>query len=116
MANTSSKKVILVTGATGKQGSATIDALIADGALNTHTLIAVTRNTESGSAKRLAGRGVQLVQGDLNDIPAIFASAKKALGGGDGAKIWGVFSVQVSKQLGYLLVQRPTQSLTKNVL
>lgn len=96
MVDTTSKKVILVTGATGKQGSATIDALIAGGALDTHTLVAVTRNTESGSAKRLAGRGIQLVQGDLNDIPAIFASVKEALGGGDNAKFWGVFSVQVS--------------------
>ncbi|KAK7927372.1 nucleoside-diphosphate-sugar epimerase family protein [Apiospora marii] len=96
MVDTASKKVILVTGATGKQGSATIDALIAGGALDTHTLVAVTRNPESGSAKRLVGRGVQLVQGDLNDIPAIFTSVTKALGGGDNAKIWGVFSVQTA--------------------
>ncbi|KAK8060104.1 hypothetical protein PG996_010034 [Apiospora saccharicola] len=96
MIDTSSKKVILVTGATGKQGSATMDALIAGGALDTHTLVAVTRNTESGSAKRLAGRGVQVVQGDLNDVPSIFANMKKVLGGGDNAKVWGVFSVQTA--------------------
>ncbi|KAK8105557.1 uncharacterized protein PG998_003967 [Apiospora kogelbergensis] len=96
MAGSTPKRVILVTGATGTQGSATIDALISNGALDTHKLVAVTRNTESGSAKKLAGRGVQLVQGNLNDIPAIFASVKKELGGGDDAKVWGVFSVQVA--------------------
>ncbi|KAK6828235.1 hypothetical protein PG990_009851 [Apiospora arundinis] len=101
MAGTTSKRVILVTGATGTQGSATIDALISNGALDTHKLVAVTRNPESGSAKKLAGRGVQLVQGDLNDVPAIFASVKKALSNDDDDKsdnnrVWGVFSVQTA--------------------
>ncbi|KAK8080324.1 NAD(P)-binding protein [Apiospora hydei] len=98
MTDEPSKRVILVTGATGKQGSATIDALIASGALDTHTLIAVTRNPASGSAQKLASRGVQLVQGDLNDVPAIFANVKKQLvgSGGDSAKVWGVFSVQAA--------------------
>ncbi|KAK8051769.1 nucleoside-diphosphate-sugar epimerase family protein [Apiospora rasikravindrae] len=98
MTDNTSKRVILVTGATGKQGSATIDALIANGALDTHTLVAVTRNPASGSAKKLATRGVQLVQGDLNDVPAIFANVKKQLSGGGNntTKVWGVFSVQVA--------------------
>ncbi|KAK7956422.1 uncharacterized protein PG986_005644 [Apiospora aurea] len=96
MADKASKRAILVTGATGKQGSATIDALIASGALDTHTLVAVTRNPASGTAQKLASRGVQLVQGDLNDVPAIFANVKKQLGGGDNAKVWGVFSVQTA--------------------
>lgn len=89
------KKAILVTGATGKQGGGTINALLDGGALNNnYTLLALTRNPESGSAKKLQSKGVKLVQGDLSDIPGVFANAKKVLGGGD-AKIWGVFSVQV---------------------
>jgi uncharacterized protein YbjT (DUF2867 family) len=57
------------------------------------TLLAVTRNPESASAKRLADKGVKLVQGDLNDTPAIFESAKKLLDAKQS--IWGVFSVQL---------------------
>jgi NAD(P)-dependent dehydrogenase (short-subunit alcohol dehydrogenase family) len=93
--NGTSKRAILVTGATGKQGGATIDALINAGAPNTHILMAVTRDPASTTAKKLESRGVVLVQGDLDNCPAIFARAKAALGGGKSAKIWGVFSVQV---------------------
>lgn len=89
------KKAILITGATGKQGGATIKALLDAGALNGHKLLAVTRDPGSASAKKLEAKGITLVQGDLNDIPAIFSNAKAALGGGDDAKVWGVFSVQV---------------------
>ncbi|KAI1083460.1 NAD(P)-binding protein [Whalleya microplaca] len=97
MSTTSSpKKAILVTGATGKQGGATIDALIEAGALESHTLLALTRNAESGSAKKLEARGVKIVQGDLNDIPAVFANAKSVLSSDGSAKVWGVFSVQVA--------------------
>lgn len=91
-----SKKAILITGATGKQGGATINALIAGGALNNHTLLAVTRDATSASAKKLADKGVVPVQGDLSDCPALFKSAKLALSGlKQDTQIWGVFSVQV---------------------
>ncbi|KAK4981122.1 hypothetical protein LTR66_001474 [Elasticomyces elasticus] len=86
-----SKKAILVIGATGKQGGATINALIEDGALKTHTLLAVTRDPDSTTARKLAGHGVRLVQGDLTDCNALFRNAKTVL---EGGSVWGVFSVQ----------------------
>ncbi|RYP75157.1 hypothetical protein DL771_002618 [Monosporascus sp. 5C6A] len=86
MATDSPKKAILVTGATGKQGGATIDALLNVGALDQHRLLAVTRNPASRAAKKLEAKGVTVVKGDFNDIPSIFSSAKAALGGGDDAK------------------------------
>lgn len=87
-------RAILVTGATGKQGGAVITALLEAGVEQTHTILAVTRNPASGSAKSLEARGIKIVQGDLNDIPAIFTSAKTVLG--PESEIWGVFSVQVT--------------------
>ncbi|RDW91784.1 hypothetical protein BP5796_01178 [Coleophoma crateriformis] len=89
-----SKPAILVTGATGQQGGATINALIEAGALKTHSLIAVTRNRESGAAKKLEARGVKLIQGDLSDCPLLFNKARAVLGGGKDVRVWGVFSVQ----------------------
>jgi nucleoside-diphosphate-sugar epimerase len=86
-----SEKTILVTGATGKQGGALIDAVFASGTPGI-TILAVTRNVESSAAKKLKDRGVKLIKGDLNDVPAIFESAKKELGKQD---LWGVFSLQV---------------------
>lgn len=84
-------RAILVTGATGKQGGALIKALLADKA-GFH-ILAVTRDSNSASAKRLAAKSsdITLVQGDLNDTEAIFKTAEQAT----SHPIWGVFSVQV---------------------
>lgn len=70
-----------------------IRALLASPQAADFTILALTRNPESASAKRLADKGVKLVKGDLNDTPAVFESAKKLLG--PGQSLWGVFSVQV---------------------
>lgn len=85
-------RAILVTGATGKQGGATIKHLLAANA--DFTILAVTRNTTSASAQKLASKSpkIKLVQGNMNDAPGIFIAAKKALNDGD---IWGVYSVQI---------------------
>ncbi|KAF2431368.1 nucleoside-diphosphate-sugar epimerase family protein [Tothia fuscella] len=84
-------RVILVTGATGKQGGAVIKTLLSSSRASDFTLLGVTRNAQSASAKKLAERGVKIVQGDLNDVPAIFESAKKIA----AQPLHGVFSVQV---------------------
>jgi uncharacterized protein YbjT (DUF2867 family) len=84
-------KVILVTGATGKQGGSCIESLLAAPNASDYTILAVTRSPESASAKKLSEKGVKVVQGDLNDVPAIFESAKKLV----DQPVWGVFSVQV---------------------
>ncbi|KAF2278613.1 NmrA family protein-like protein [Westerdykella ornata] len=94
------QKSILVTGATGKQGGAVLKHLHE---LGEFKLLAVTRNTTSGSAQRIVDKypGTILVQGDLNDVPALFASAKTALrAAGEDDSIWGVYSVQVSMGSG----------------
>ena len=84
----SSSRTILVTGATGKQGGAVINALLASQPTPPFKILAVTRNTTSGGAKALASKpNVSLVEGDLNDCEAIFKKAD--------TKIWGVFSLQV---------------------
>ena len=92
-------KAILVTGATGKQGGAVLEQLAKHPSHAEYTLLAVTRDANSGSAKKIVERhpDVKLVQGNLDDCPALFASAKAALKeAGKEEKIWGVYSVQVS--------------------
>lgn len=86
---------ILVTGATGKQGGAVIDALLASSSAKDFIILAVTRNADSASAKKLVERGVRIVKGDLNNVEAIFKEAAQVA----KEPIWGVFSVQVSKLL-----------------
>ena len=81
---------ILVSGATGKQGGAVVQALLANPPSFNHEIVALTRNPNSAGAKKLAANPkVSLLQGDLDNCPAIFEKA-----GGKGS-IWGVFSVQL---------------------
>ncbi|KAE8154462.1 hypothetical protein BDV25DRAFT_147719 [Aspergillus avenaceus] len=81
---------LLITGSTGKQGGAVVDGLLAQDA--DVEILAVTRNPQSPSAKKLAQKSdkIKLVQGDLDHPAGIFESAKKA----SQLPVWGVFSVQ----------------------
>ncbi|KAK9238651.1 hypothetical protein V1525DRAFT_101290 [Lipomyces kononenkoae] len=84
-------KTVLITGATGKQGGATLSALLALTGVPFEKVLALTRNPDSAAAKALVEKSpnvVSLIKGDLDNPDAIFASA-----GGHGS-IWGVFSVQ----------------------
>jgi uncharacterized protein YbjT (DUF2867 family) len=84
MANT-----VLITGATGKQGGAVIDALLSAPNSTISEIYALTRNPESGGAKALAKKStlIKLVKGDLNDCDAVFETA--------GVPIKGVFCVSI---------------------
>ncbi|KAK2124742.1 hypothetical protein NOF04DRAFT_1372559 [Fusarium oxysporum II5] len=93
-------RALLITGATGKQGSSVINALIAKNA--DFLLLAATRNKESPSAKKLASKSsnIKLIEGDLDSIPALFGAAKQAAG---TVPLWGVYSVQLSMGKGVTL-------------
>ena len=80
-------KTILVTGATGQQGGAVARALLAGG----HKVRAMTRKPDGEAARALAGKGAEVVRGDLDDV----ASLEKALAGA-----WGVFAVQNTWEAG----------------
>jgi uncharacterized protein YbjT (DUF2867 family) len=83
-----SERTVLVTGATGKQGGATLRHLAASGGVR---LRAMTRKPESEAAKAIAALGAELVQGDLDDA----ASLERALAG-----CWGAFAVQNTWEAG----------------
>jgi uncharacterized protein YbjT (DUF2867 family) len=79
-----SERLILVTGATGKQGGAALRQLEAKG----FPVRALTRDPEKPEARALVRHGAEVVQGDLEDV----ASIERALDG-----VWGVYSVQDSR-------------------
>ncbi|MFD9667538.1 NmrA/HSCARG family protein [Rhodococcus sp. NPDC059968] len=68
---------IAVVGATGQQGSATVDALLD----RQVTVRALTRNVDSGAARALAERGVAVVAADL-EAPESIRSAFDGAGAG----------------------------------
>src|SRR4051812_14117044 len=76
------EKTILITGATGHQGGATLRHLQKRGGFK---LRALTRKPNDDKARALAATGVEVVGGDFTDE----ASMKKALAGA-----WGIFAVQ----------------------
>ena len=82
-----SDRTILITGVTGHQGGAVARALQNSG----FRLRGLTRNPESERAAALAGRGVEVVKGDLDDE----ATLRRALTGA-----WGVFGVQTALEAG----------------
>ncbi|TKA83377.1 hypothetical protein B0A55_01016 [Friedmanniomyces simplex] len=88
-------KNILVTGATGKQGGAVIEALANS---TDFTLLAQTRNASGSGAQKLEAKGnnIKVVQGDQDDVPGLFKNAQEVANG----PIWGVYSVQVSQGKG----------------
>ncbi|KIY03394.1 uncharacterized protein Z520_00085 [Fonsecaea multimorphosa CBS 102226] len=85
-------KAILITGATGKQGGSVINALLR--AKADFQILALTRNAEGVSAKRLLDKSpkIKLVVGNMDAADSIFAKAKEA----SNVPIWGVFSVQTA--------------------
>lgn len=75
------RAVVLVTGATSRQGGATARRLLAEG----FRVRALTRNVETPTARALAALGAEVVTGDLNDRASVDAALRGA---------GGVFSVQ----------------------
>ncbi len=82
------EKTILITGATGKQGGATIRHLARRGGFK---LRAMTRKPDGDAAKALAKLGAEVVAGDLNDVASLERAVKGA---------WGVFAVQNGREAG----------------
>lgn len=76
-----SKKIILVLGATGNQGGAVVRNL----AKTDFGLRSFTRDASSPKSRQLAEQGVEVVQGNLDDMQSLRAAMKD---------VYGVFSVQ----------------------
>jgi nucleoside-diphosphate-sugar epimerase len=87
-------KPILVSGATGRQGGGLIKRLLASPDASTFKILALSRNSKSPAAIALKEKGVTIVEGDLNDIAAIFKNEELTK-----EPLWGVFSVQVQIHL-----------------
>jgi uncharacterized protein YbjT (DUF2867 family) len=78
---TNSKGVVLVSGATGRQGGSVVRHMLPQG----WKLRALVRDPATGAARALAEQGIEVVRGDLEDP----ASLERAVRGA-----YGVYSVQ----------------------
>jgi uncharacterized protein YbjT (DUF2867 family) len=74
------KKIIVVCGATGQQGGATVEALMKKKFLD---VVALSRDPESERSKALKGKGITVVKADLLDKESLvraFRNAKMVFG------------------------------------
>ena len=78
---TNQDRIVLVAGATGRQGGAVVRHMLPKG----WRLRALTRNPKSYIARQLAEKGVELAEGDMDDP----ASLERAARG-----VYGIYSVQ----------------------
>ena len=78
---TNADKIVLITGATGRQGGAVVRHMLPRG----WKLRALTRNPDSGIAQELARLGVEVVRGDLEDSTSLDRAVRGS---------YGVYSVQ----------------------
>jgi uncharacterized protein YbjT (DUF2867 family) len=73
------KKIIAVVGATGAQGSGLIEAITADPA-GEFAARALVRSASAPGAKALAGRGIEVVEADLDDPESVNQAFRGAYG------------------------------------
>lgn len=86
-ANRNKSKLILVTGATGRQGGASLRHLRDRG----FSCRALTRDPAKPQARSLVGQGIEVARGDMEDP----ASLTRALDG-----VHGVYGVQTAREAG----------------
>ncbi|KAF5015254.1 hypothetical protein F66182_13481, partial [Fusarium sp. NRRL 66182] len=72
-------KLLTILGATGNQGGSVANYVVADPVLSEeYSIRAVTRDTKKPASQALAAKGIEVVQGDLDDTDSIKAAFKGA--------------------------------------
>ncbi len=85
----SEKKKILVTGATGAQGGSVTDYLLKSG---NYSVRAFTRNADSDKAKSLAAKGIEVVEGSMDDVNSLSDAMKNCYGVFGVTSFWEHFN------------------------
>ena len=91
MSTLATPKTVLVIGATGKQGGAVIENILASAQTPLFNIIAVSRDATGRKAQKLAAHpNVTVIQGDLANVDDIFNKA---------GSVWGIYSVQINSDV-----------------
>ncbi|KFZ12218.1 hypothetical protein V501_04320 [Pseudogymnoascus sp. VKM F-4519 (FW-2642)] len=84
-------KTVLVIGATGKQGGAVIENILASPQAHSFNIVAVTRDATGRKAQKLAAHpNVSVIEGNLANVDDIFNKA---------GPVWGIYSVQINSDV-----------------
>ena len=97
----SSSKLLTIFGATGNQGGSVISTVLSNPELKQkYHLRAVTRDPSSNKAQDLASQGVEIVQGNLDDLESLIVAVRGAYGVFGVTDFWSVFQKEVEVQQG----------------
>lgn len=66
-------KLVVILGATGKQGGSVVDAFLLDPGFKVK---AVARDLSSAAATKLREKGVEVVQGNVTDLSSLVSAFK----------------------------------------
>ncbi|TRM61225.1 hypothetical protein BD626DRAFT_631771 [Schizophyllum amplum] len=96
-----SKQILVVFGATGKQGGSVINSIVNDAAASARFHVkGVTRDVNKESAKALATKGVEVVAADLNDKDSLRAVIKGAYAVFSITNFWEYFNMEIEVKQG----------------
>lgn len=97
-------KLVVIVGATGKQGGSVIRALLNDPtARSTFKLRGITRDVTKPAAQALTAKGVEMVSGDLGDKASIEKAFKDAYAVYAVTDYWAKMDKEVEVGQGKLL-------------
>ncbi|MCJ1252094.1 hypothetical protein MMC30_009332 [Trapelia coarctata] len=96
-----SKQIIVVFGATGKQGGSVVKTILADQtAASKFHVKAVTRDVNKDSAKALTSLGAEVIAANLDDKSSLQSAIKGAYGVFAVTNFWEKFSAEVEEIQG----------------
>ncbi|KAL7919953.1 hypothetical protein ACQKWADRAFT_299753 [Trichoderma austrokoningii] len=90
----SNKKLIVVLGATGNQGSSVVNTFLKDTAWRVR---GITRNPDSAKARALSARGVEVVRADMDDITSLSIAFRDANAIFVVSDFWGIYGALVQQ-------------------
>ncbi|CAI7649486.1 unnamed protein product [Penicillium manginii] len=73
-----SQPIVVVFGATGKQGGSVVSSLLSGGSVSKYRVRAITRDVKKPSAKALSLKGAEVIAADLSDKGSIVKALKDA--------------------------------------
>ena len=100
-----SKRLITILGGTGKQGGSIIDVVLARPELSAkYALRSITRDTTSGKAQALTGKGVEMVKAELDDLESLKSAFRGSYGVFGVTDFWSIMDKAREIQQGKNIV------------
>ena len=109
------KKVIAVVGATGAQGGGLVRAVL-DDPDHPFAVRALTRKPDSDKARALAGRGVEVVHADIDDVDSVARAFEGAHGAFCVTNFWEHFDAERETRQARNMAEAAKRAGVKHVI